>query len=146
MCGRSEERAQHPWLAFRWRDQVEMHRGQTTSRGWHDDNILVLAIFVLAMTLAVIERLAAEGTGVLGGKFWDELTDGLKRADGDDDPAHRVGQRHLGRVPVTAGDEVAAHAHFAELHVGEAHGGPAVPELVWGGLRAQVRHGFGQHL
>jgi hypothetical protein len=38
------------WLAFLWRDHVEAHRGQTDSRG-HDDNVLVLMIFILALSV-----------------------------------------------------------------------------------------------
>jgi hypothetical protein len=43
------------WLAFLWRDHVEAHRGlsqaETPARGWHDDNVLVLMIFVLALSV-----------------------------------------------------------------------------------------------
>jgi hypothetical protein len=37
------------WLAFLWRDHVEEHRG-TDSRRWHDDNVLVLMVFLLALS------------------------------------------------------------------------------------------------
>jgi hypothetical protein len=43
------------WLAFLWRDHFEAHRGlppsQVPARGWHDDNVLVLMIFVLALSV-----------------------------------------------------------------------------------------------
>lgn len=38
------------WLAFLWRDHVEEHRGTESSR-WHDDNVLVLMAFVLALSV-----------------------------------------------------------------------------------------------
>jgi hypothetical protein len=44
------------WLAFLWRDHVEAHRGlprtAVPERGWHDDNVLVLMAFVLALSVA----------------------------------------------------------------------------------------------
>jgi hypothetical protein len=39
------------WLAFLWRDHVEEHRGITPQKSWHDDNVLVLAIFILALSV-----------------------------------------------------------------------------------------------
>lgn len=39
------------WLAFLWRDHVEEHRGVAVNRTWHDDNILVLMIFLLALSV-----------------------------------------------------------------------------------------------
>ncbi len=39
------------WLAFLWRDHVEEHRGLATRVQWHDDNVLVLAIFILALSV-----------------------------------------------------------------------------------------------
>ncbi|MDP9349084.1 MAG: DUF2723 domain-containing protein [Gemmatimonadota bacterium] len=39
------------WLAFLWRDHVEAHRG-TDSRRWHDDNVLVMMVFLLALSEA----------------------------------------------------------------------------------------------
>lgn len=38
------------WLAFLWRDNVEEHRGQKNRR-WHDDNAIVLVIFILALSV-----------------------------------------------------------------------------------------------
>ena len=40
------------WLAFMWREQVDQHRGQAQKKHWHDDNILILAIFILALSVA----------------------------------------------------------------------------------------------
>jgi hypothetical protein len=39
------------WIAFLWRDHVEEHRGQRPSRRWHDDNAILLVIFVLALSV-----------------------------------------------------------------------------------------------
>jgi hypothetical protein len=43
------------WLAFLWRDHIEAHRdlppAQAPARGWHDDNVLVLMAFVLALSV-----------------------------------------------------------------------------------------------
>jgi hypothetical protein len=43
------------WLAFLWRDHIEAHRNlppsQVPARGWHDDNVLVLMAFVLALSV-----------------------------------------------------------------------------------------------
>jgi hypothetical protein len=43
------------WLAFLWRDHVEAHAGvartEIPARGWHDDNVLVLMVFVLALSV-----------------------------------------------------------------------------------------------
>jgi hypothetical protein len=39
------------WLAFLWRDHVEEHRGLVTKAQWHDDNVLVLAFFILALSV-----------------------------------------------------------------------------------------------
>ncbi|MQA89596.1 MAG: DUF2723 domain-containing protein [Gemmatimonas sp.] len=39
------------WLAFLWRDQVEEHRGLSPRLNWHDDNVLVLAMYVLALSV-----------------------------------------------------------------------------------------------
>ncbi|MGH7458264.1 MAG: glycosyltransferase family 117 protein [Longimicrobiaceae bacterium] len=39
------------WLTFLWRDQVEEHRGAPGGRRWHDDNLLVLMVFILALSL-----------------------------------------------------------------------------------------------
>jgi hypothetical protein len=43
------------WLAFLWRDHIEAHSGvpqaQAPGRGWHDDNVLVLMVFVLALSV-----------------------------------------------------------------------------------------------
>lgn len=38
------------WLAFLWRDHVEEHRGQRNRR-WHDDNAILLVIFILALSV-----------------------------------------------------------------------------------------------
>ena len=38
------------WLAFLWRDQVEHHRARTDRR-WHDDNLLLLMGFILALSV-----------------------------------------------------------------------------------------------
>jgi len=39
------------WLAFLWRDHVEEHRGLAPKKIWHDDNVLVLMVFVLALSV-----------------------------------------------------------------------------------------------
>ncbi|MBV9773366.1 MAG: DUF2723 domain-containing protein [Gemmatimonadetes bacterium] len=42
------------WLAFVWRDHVEEHGGRNRSREgrrWHDDNVLVLMIFLLSLSV-----------------------------------------------------------------------------------------------
>jgi hypothetical protein len=39
------------WLAFLWRDHREEHRG-AEARRWHDDNVLVLMAFLLALSVA----------------------------------------------------------------------------------------------
>ncbi len=43
------------WVAFLWRDHVEQHRMRAPAagpaKGWHDDNALVLMIFVLALSV-----------------------------------------------------------------------------------------------
>src|SRR5687768_13767343 len=40
------------WIAFLWRDHVEEHAGQRTgTRRWHDDNAILLVIFVLALSV-----------------------------------------------------------------------------------------------
>lgn len=43
------------WLAFLWRDHIEAHRGlppgEVPARGWHDDNALVLMVFILALSV-----------------------------------------------------------------------------------------------
>ncbi|MBW3569861.1 MAG: DUF2723 domain-containing protein [Gemmatimonadetes bacterium] len=38
------------WIAFLWRDHVEQHRGQKNRR-WHDDNAIVLVVFILALSV-----------------------------------------------------------------------------------------------
>ena len=38
------------WVAFLWRDHVEEHRGQKNRR-WHDDNAILLVIFILALSV-----------------------------------------------------------------------------------------------
>jgi hypothetical protein len=38
------------WIAFLWRDHVEEHRGQKNRR-WHDDNAIVVVIFILALSV-----------------------------------------------------------------------------------------------
>jgi hypothetical protein len=43
------------WFAFLWRDHVEEHGTASVSaesRGWHDDNVLVLMVFMLALSVA----------------------------------------------------------------------------------------------
>jgi hypothetical protein len=39
------------WLAFLWRDHVEQHRG-TKGRRWHDDNAVILMVYILALAVA----------------------------------------------------------------------------------------------
>ena len=39
------------WIAFLWRDHVEEHRGQKTTRRWHDDNAILLVVFILALSV-----------------------------------------------------------------------------------------------
>jgi hypothetical protein len=39
------------WVAFLWRDHVELHRGMQGGR-WHDDNAIVFMVFVLALSVA----------------------------------------------------------------------------------------------
>jgi hypothetical protein len=38
------------WVAFLWRDHVELHRHDTAGR-WHDDNAIVFMVFVLALSV-----------------------------------------------------------------------------------------------
>lgn len=40
------------WLAFLWRDHVEAHRDARAARGWHDDNVIVLMVYLLALSVA----------------------------------------------------------------------------------------------
>ncbi|HEU4561916.1 MAG TPA: DUF2723 domain-containing protein [Longimicrobium sp.] len=39
------------WLAFLWRDHVEEHRGVRGPSRFHDDNVLVLMVFMLALSV-----------------------------------------------------------------------------------------------
>ena len=39
------------WLAFLWRDHVEEHRGVRGTSRFHDDNVLVLMVFILALSV-----------------------------------------------------------------------------------------------
>ncbi|HEX6751000.1 MAG TPA: DUF2723 domain-containing protein [Longimicrobium sp.] len=39
------------WLAFLWRDHVEEHRGIRGPSRFHDDNVLVLMVFILALSV-----------------------------------------------------------------------------------------------
>jgi hypothetical protein len=39
------------WLAFLWRDHVEAHEG-AKARRWHDDNAIVLMVYILALAVA----------------------------------------------------------------------------------------------
>ncbi|HKP74470.1 MAG TPA: DUF2723 domain-containing protein [Longimicrobiaceae bacterium] len=39
------------WLAFLWRDHVEEHRGARGTSRFHDDNVLVLMVFMLALSV-----------------------------------------------------------------------------------------------
>ncbi|HEX8242084.1 MAG TPA: DUF2723 domain-containing protein [Longimicrobium sp.] len=39
------------WLAFLWRDHVEEHRGVRGPSRFHDDNVLVLMVFILALSV-----------------------------------------------------------------------------------------------
>jgi hypothetical protein len=39
------------WLAFLWRDHVEEHRGVRGATRFHDDNVLVLMVFMLALSV-----------------------------------------------------------------------------------------------
>jgi hypothetical protein len=39
------------WIAFLWRDHVEFHRDVAEKRPWHDDNAIVLMVFVLALSV-----------------------------------------------------------------------------------------------
>lgn len=39
------------WLAFLWRDHVEEHRGVRGTSRFHDDNVLVLMVFMLALSV-----------------------------------------------------------------------------------------------
>jgi len=39
------------WLAFLWRDHVEEHRGLRGATRFHDDNVLVLMVFMLALSV-----------------------------------------------------------------------------------------------
>jgi hypothetical protein len=39
------------WLAFLWRDHVEFHRGLAEKKPWHDDNAIVLMVFLLALSV-----------------------------------------------------------------------------------------------
>jgi hypothetical protein len=55
------------WLAFLWREHVEEHRGLRVSRSWHDDNVILLAIFILALSVGnhLMAFLAAPALGVM---------------------------------------------------------------------------------
>jgi hypothetical protein len=55
------------WLAFLWRAHVEEHRGKTFDSRWHDDNVLVLMAFILALSVAnhLMAFLAAPALAVL---------------------------------------------------------------------------------
>jgi len=55
------------WLAFHWRDNVELHRGKEVKRRWHDDNALLLMIFILALSVGnhLMAFLAAPALGLL---------------------------------------------------------------------------------
>jgi hypothetical protein len=39
------------WLAFLWRDHVEAHQGTKAKGRWHDDNVIVLMVFILALSV-----------------------------------------------------------------------------------------------
>jgi hypothetical protein len=39
------------WLAFHWRDHVEAHRSERGTSRFHDDNVLVLMVFMLALSV-----------------------------------------------------------------------------------------------
>lgn len=39
------------WLAFLWRDHVEAHRGERGTSRFHDDNVLLLMVFMLALSV-----------------------------------------------------------------------------------------------
>ncbi|HLL48994.1 MAG TPA: DUF2723 domain-containing protein [Longimicrobiaceae bacterium] len=45
------------WLAFLWRDHVEEHVGVSTTR-WHDDNVLVLMVYLLFLSSEGNHRMA----------------------------------------------------------------------------------------
>jgi hypothetical protein len=45
------------WLAFLWRDHVEEHVGVSATR-WHDDNVLVLMVFLLFLSSEGNHRMA----------------------------------------------------------------------------------------
>jgi hypothetical protein len=55
------------WLAFLWRAHVEEHRSQAYDSRWHDDNVLVLMAFVLALSVGnhLMAFLAAPALAVL---------------------------------------------------------------------------------
>ncbi len=59
------------WLAFLWRDHTEAHRdlppSQVPARGWHDDNVLVLMAFILALSVGnhLMAFLAAPALAVM---------------------------------------------------------------------------------
>ena len=55
------------WLAFVWREHAEKHRGMAVNRKWHDDNIILLAIYVLALSVGnhLMAFLAAPALGVM---------------------------------------------------------------------------------
>jgi hypothetical protein len=40
------------WLAFLWREHVEQHRETRETSRFHDDNVLVLMVFILALSVA----------------------------------------------------------------------------------------------
>ncbi|HEV2148923.1 MAG TPA: DUF2723 domain-containing protein [Longimicrobiaceae bacterium] len=46
------------WLAFLWRDHVEEHVGVSTTTRWHDDNVLVLMVFLLFLSSEGNHRMA----------------------------------------------------------------------------------------
>lgn len=55
------------WLAFLWREHVEEHRGLRASRSWHDDNVILLVVFILALSVGnhLMAFLAAPALGLM---------------------------------------------------------------------------------
>jgi hypothetical protein len=39
------------WIAFLWRDHVEAHSGTRGASRWHDDNAVILVVFILAVSV-----------------------------------------------------------------------------------------------
>ena len=55
------------WLAFLWREHAETDRDQASKRNWHNDNVILLALYVLALSVGnhLMAFLAAPALAVI---------------------------------------------------------------------------------